>query len=74
MEPLRGCWGLNLYRYSLMMRVMAMSYLKVRVQLERLSTASLCGKTLRALQMIDPFQVKQAVVEGVVDDLLNPAI
>ena len=36
MEPLRGCKGLNLYRHSLMKRVMSMPDLEVRERLEQL--------------------------------------
>lgn len=35
-EPLRGCRGLNVYRYSLMKRVMAMPDLEVRERLDHL--------------------------------------
>ena len=36
MEPLRGCKGLNIYRQSLMKRVMSMPDLVVRERLEHL--------------------------------------
>ena len=36
MEPLRGCRGLNVYRHSLMRRVMAMPDLEVLERLDRL--------------------------------------
>ena len=36
MEPLRGCRELNVYRHSLMKRVMAMPDLEVRERLDHL--------------------------------------
>jgi len=36
MEPLRGCRGLNVYRHSLMQRVMAMPDQEVRERLDQL--------------------------------------
>ena len=36
MEPLRGCRGLNIYRNSLLKRVMAMTDLEVREWLDQL--------------------------------------
>ena len=36
MEPLRDCRGLNVYRHSLMKRVMAMPDLEVRERLDHL--------------------------------------
>ena len=36
MEPLRGCRGLNVYRHSLMKRVMAMPDLEVRERLDHM--------------------------------------
>ena len=41
MEPLRGCKGLSVYRYSLMKRVMAMPDLEVRERLEHLKAVHL---------------------------------
>ena len=36
-EPLKGCKGLNIYRYDLMHRVMSMPDLEVRERLEHLN-------------------------------------
>jgi hypothetical protein len=36
MEPLRGCRGLNIYRHSLLKRVMEMTDLEVREWLDQL--------------------------------------
>ena len=41
MEPLRGCKGLSVYRYSLMKRVMALPDLEVRERLEHLKAVHL---------------------------------
>ena len=50
MEPLRGCRGLNVYRHSLMKRVMAMPDLEVRERLDRLEQLQ------KSTEQVDPIR------------------
>ena len=55
MEPLRGCRGLNVYRHSLMKRVMAMPDLEVRERLDRLEQLQ------KATEQVESYKAKLRV-------------